>query len=331
MSRVAAGVTVLALTWLLSACLDSSRSIDSNDRVACIQRSTAICDRLERCTNGVRVKILYGNVSTCTDRQNRLCLAERSSGGSKMTAQDLSTCAGATEAQSCDDYLAGASLSACVFAGDGKDGVPCRFGSQCQSGFCAITSNRSCGFCAARPQEGDSCANVGCGPGLLCNGLTCVRYLPGAPCDRLSRFCPPGLQCVGSSTSAPDQLGVCTVALRQAGAPCDPDRITLAGCDGRLGLFCAQRARVCTRYAFAEAGGMCVEDENTVTACLASGVCEPTRTSTSIGLCLAPQPDGAACDLVSTSCLAPAVCVTSAGGGIIGACLLPDALECPGP
>jgi hypothetical protein len=320
----------LALIFLAAAgCHEPSRSIDDADRAACAARASAHCDRLARCTASAILRLTYGDRPSCVDAQGATCLAERASPGSRMTARDLSACAAAIAAQSCDDYLTAQPLPACDFAGSKDDGVPCRFGAQCTSGSCAVAVDRACGNCTPRPRAGDSCFATSCGPGLSCNGLTCTAFTIGAPCDHLSQRCAQGLSCVGGSTLAPDQVGACTPDLSVEGAACDPVGATIPACDLRLGLYCSPAKKRCARYGFASTGGRCNELDDDIVLCDRSAICtDGVEGQMVVSTCSPTGRPGESCSPDTIACEAPAECVTTTGGSLSGTCRAPDASDC---
>jgi hypothetical protein len=150
------------------------------------------------------------------------------------------------------------------------NGAACGFDAQCQSTYCSVGLGTLCGTCGSPPAVGGSCAELFCGPGLICAGISKTCGTPvavGAACDPAP--CSPGSVCVGAVGTRRCQAAVSVAA---GGQPC--------------GLV----------------GGSRVE-------CAAQGLCKLATGQTS-GTCLSAAADGAACDDTNGPlCALPARCV----------------------
>jgi len=232
------------------------------------------------------------------------------------------TCADALAGQACDAFLTGVEPPAACLPqhGAGGSGAACAFAAECASGFCSVADDAPCGTCGDPPAAGASCATSGCGPTLTCVKTTQLCQAPGAAgaaCDK-DLPCLAGLACVGATMTA---MGACQAAVATAGAACDPKRVTGPDCDAGAGLVCDTQSLTCVAQPVAAANQPCGVIGTTRTACGGGATCSIPQGET-MGVCVAPAPDGGACNVDSApDCQTPARCVN-------GTCQLPGTMTC---
>jgi hypothetical protein len=311
------GLMAGAAVVVATACSSNNGEISAQQ--ACADLAAARCQKMQQC-NPQGVVNTYGDLGTCESRQSATCVTNLGAPQTANTPAHTEDCSQAMPGVSCSDFQLGNVPPACQPPAGPRDaGSPCSVSAQCKTAFCLIPRTASCGECAEQPVVGSSCANNGCGPGLLCDAKTSLCASPvsaGGACDD-SSVCGPGLTCIGNTPSA---SGTCTALATTAGANCD---LADAGtrCDGRLGLYCnVPEGRVCDRVASAGATFACGTIDGGVIDCSAGAFCQRTGGSRS-GVCVAPASEGVACDTASgPTCSTPSRCVLSSVGGTTGTC-----------
>jgi hypothetical protein len=304
---------------LLGCCIGCSSDVSSVTAQACNDVAAARCQQMQKC-NPQGLSNTYGDLTTCESRQSATCVSNLAAPQTANTPAHTEACAVAVPGESCSDFELGNVASACMPpAGPRAAGSACSVSGQCASAYCLIPRTEACGICSPAPTVGASCANNGCGPGLLCDNTTlqCVTPVAIAGSCVNSSVCAPGSTCLGNTPTAP---GTCVALLESVGASCDvPDGGTR--CDGRQGLYCnVPEGRVCARIANAASTQECGTVDGGVIDCSAGGFCQTLGTSKS-GTCVAPGGDGAACDTdVGPGCAVPARCVLAVVGGTSGTC-----------
>ncbi|HWZ87485.1 MAG TPA: hypothetical protein VNW92_01510 [Polyangiaceae bacterium] len=311
-----------SLILALSACGSSSDAPPSADS-ACTQIAAARCARVAACNvNGIQVR--YGDMTTCEAAQKAVCLSSLSAASTGATPASTSACASALPGVACADYNDNLLPTACQpQVGKLNAGAACAFNAQCQSQFCGIGKNASCGVCQTQPKVNDSCALLSsCGTGLACvnKGTVCANEgaKTGAMCNA-DTPCGDGFSCVGAkaaTASAAAILGTCQPAVEMAGAACDPKRKTGAGCDPTQGLVCDPTSMTCVAIVVANPGEAC---DGSLTVCSSAATCQ-TAAGANAGTCVAAAANGAPCDtVVGPDCLTLSRCIVS-GMGTSGTC-----------
>lgn len=301
---------------LLSAC--SSSSSPSAEQ-ACNDVAAARCQKMQEC-NPQGLVNTYGDLSTCESRQSATCVTNLAAPQTANSPAHTEACAQATPGQSCSDFALGNVPSACTPpAGPRAAGSACSVSAQCATAYCLISRTSACGVCAAQPVVGDSCANNGCGPGLVCDNVTsrcAAPVIAGGACDD-SSACAPGYTCIGNTETT---TGSCVALAAVVGASCD---VADGGtrCDGRQGLYCnVPEGRICAKVATASTTLECGTVDGGVIDCTNGAFCQKPTDSKS-GICIAPAADGTACDTVNgPTCARPSRCVLGSEGATTGTC-----------
>ncbi len=310
-----------------AACSSSNGNTNVTPEQACADLATARCQKMQQC-NPQGVLNTYGDLATCESRQAATCVTNLAAPQTANTAARTEDCAQATPGESCTDFELGNVAPPCQPPVGPRDaGSPCAVSGQCATAFCLIERTTSCGTCAPQPTVGASCANSGCGPGLVCDSRTELCAAPvvsGGSCGD-SSVCTPGLTCIlGAGADA----GTCVPLATTVGASCDlADGGTR--CDGRQGLYCnVPEGRVCDRVADATATFACGTIDGGVIDCTAGAFCQRPGTSRS-GICVAPAAEGGPCDTSSgPGCSSPARCVLSSAGATTGTCVTTNPTVC---
>jgi len=316
---------VLVVSWGCSGNSNGGSTVTVAQ--ACADVAAARCQKMQGC-NPQGVINAYGDVATCQSRMSETCITNLGAPQTANTPSRTEECAQALSGTSCPDYELGNTPSVCQPPSGPRDaGSPCSVSAQCATAFCLVEKTASCGTCASAPVVGASCANNGCGPGLVCDSATqlCAAPVPsGGACDDNS-VCTPGLACIASSGA---DGGTCVPQATTVGAYCD---VTDGGmrCDGRQGLYCNFPAgRICERIANASATFACGIIDGGVIDCSAGAFCQRTGNSKN-GICVAPAPEGGSCDTANgPTCSTPARCVLAAAGGTTGTCMTTDPTVC---
>jgi hypothetical protein len=326
--RVRDAVLMIAAWGAASGCGKAGISADQ----ACSDLAQARCDKRQSCTNGVGITRTFGNMTTCLTREKTTCTEGLGAPRTGNSPDLVEKCVAAYPTFSCADFADNKPPADCAPTGGGASGAACAFNGQCQSGFCAGTSNATCGMCALSPAAGDSCATSNCGHAQICVAATSLCQIRGTlndSCDA-NHPCGNGLSCVGdnATTATP---GTCQNALTTLGAACGG--ATLPGCDGSVGLRCsgpANTSKSCIMTMLVAAGAACGTMADGSFAQCTQGDC---YTSTGLapgnqtGACKQDAADGAPCDVaLGPGCTPPARCVPS--GGTAGTCVVPVASTC---
>jgi hypothetical protein len=310
-----------------SACSNSSSQSNVTASQACADLAAARCQKMQQC-NPQGILNTYGDLATCESRQSATCVSNLAAPQTANSASHTEDCAQATPSVTCSDFALGNVPPACQPPAGPRDaGSPCSVSAQCATAFCLTPRTSSCGTCEVQPAVGSSCANNGCGPGLVCDSKTLLCAMPlgaGGSCDD-SSVCGPGFTCIGNSSTA---NGTCTALATAVGANCD---LADAGtrCDGRLGLYCnVPQGRVCAQVGNAAATLACGTIDGGVIDCTAGAFCERPGNSRS-GVCVAPASESAACDTADgPTCSSPARCVLTIAGGTAGTCITTNPTVC---
>lgn len=310
---------------MLSAACSSSSGVSPEQ--ACANLASARCQKMQQC-NPQGIVNVYGDLATCESRQSATCVSNLAAPQTAANASHTEDCAQATPGEVCSDFELGNVPPACQpLAGPRAAGNPCSVNAQCASAFCLIPKTSSCGVCAPQPVVGSSCANNGCGPGLVCDANTSLCANPvgsGGACDD-SSVCGPGFTCLGNTATA---TGSCVALASTVGAACD---VADGGtrCDGRQGLYCnVPEGRKCDRVADATATFACGTIDGGVIDCTGGAFCQRPGSSRS-GICVAPASENAPCDEVNgPTCSTPARCVLTTVGGTTGTCVTTNPSVC---
>jgi hypothetical protein len=270
--------------------------------MACASWASAYCGTLQRCAP-FQLTTQFAGVADCAARYRLVCLPTTTLPATGVSVGGLSACAAAVSGATCTDFLSGPNFvpAACRFPGTLAAGQSCGNDSQCSSGSCTPMMSNSCGQCLTRMADGSACMGDGdCAYGSVCVGPAqarqCARAAQlGDACSAISP-CQAGLYCSGGQCAA--KLGI--------GAACTA---TGGECDGARGFYCDLGTGRCAASATAPIGGACGQVGNQNVACAGGAGCfGPTASR----VCVAPAPDGAACnsDPMSTGpgCLANATC-----------------------
>lgn len=247
---------------------------------ACKSLSSAVCAHLDTCSPFL-IAITYGDKATCEERVLARCDDPTELASSNVTAAELAACAGAYEARTCAELLAG-SPAECRVPGDKDNGATCATAAECKSTNCQADAEGSCGKCAPLLAEGDSCAAEGaaCALGLYCNPTTTKCDLPAETGEACSaeKFCAAGLSC---------NAGKCGATLGE-GADCSSGEV----CSFGEGLLCLALTGTCTKVQVAKVGEDCGYDMATgaVSTCAADARCDDVTDK-----CVARPKGGEAC------------------------------------
>jgi hypothetical protein len=318
---------------------------------ACADQANALCTLRSTCSS-FNIALNFPDESSCETRVAAECVANLGAAGTGQTPAGVEACAAAYPGETCTNYFDGNPVTACVPpAGTGKTGAPCGASAQCASTFCAISEYQVCGTCQPLPVAGATCqVQADCGRDLACavpanatSGKCAAWGASGGACLTGVAPCGYGLACVGDDVSTM-AMGTCQASGETVGAACDGKRATAANCNGALGLTCIPTAKgsavgTCQKIQLVTAGTACgnigAAPITGVADCTGGGLCAKPLTDAgtpaTMGVCVAPADDGAACDSDPTKgppCLSPAKCVPSAAGGTAGTCTVPDATKC---
>lgn len=304
-----------------------SSSSSSDHTKSCKDLASARCAKLMSCSPS-DLQRRYASMDECQTRIAQSCVNSFAAPQNSNSDERTEACAADLPNQSCSDFLANVTSTACLpNAGPRANGQPCAFSGQCTSTYCAIADGTNCGTCADVPKPGDSCAlTADCGGrGLVCSDATCVQPLAvGAQCMRTGAPCAEGLACVVAIGGM--GMGTCQAELTTAGATCDAARRMAPDCSRDAGLYCTMQG-TCAAITLAAAGAQC----GTVAsgALCSDGVCFGA-TATTAGTCKANVADGMPCNTIEgPDCTSPARCVGSAeDGGTMGTCELPGTQSC---
>ena len=288
---------------------------------ACSDYSKALCAKLDQCrVNGTA--ITYQNAGTCVAEQTTSCLNAQASPGDGNTPSGTEACAVALPTATCDDYLQN-NLTMCPqHTGAVATGGGCVYSSQCQTGFCAVTSGVACGTCAPPPAPGDECVDQGCGRDLACTSQKlCEPYVAtGSACDKVTQICEPSNVCVIASGAT---TGTCQPLVTAPGAPCDPKHETGPSCSTNAGVYCSSTSKTCVAVGYVQPGAACGVQSSGAgyNLCTNASACFSAT-------CVAQANPGEACDLsLGPSCFAGSRCITD-GISTAGTCTVIDSATC---
>ncbi len=270
---------------------------------ACMEIANAMVGKQIACAHFPGV-LNYGSPENAFARLVKNCVMAELP-GMNWPPRPATRCADAVRLQSCEDYLDGAPLAACIAPGDFANGTGCGHPDQCQSEACSISTYGTCGRCVPAPRINERCLSGYCPAGLICN-VQNVCVLPrasGAACSG-DMPCRTSLTCYG---------GVCRTRINNAAQPC----MVNDHCDFPNSWVCHPMNLRCVRALTAETGSPCGYTATDVTYCSASGFCN------SATICVAPAADGAACDdAAGPRCMEPARCSNRV-------CVITPARNCP--
>jgi hypothetical protein len=290
--------------WLV-ACSSSSGGASVSADQACGDLATAICQKLDSCT-AFLIQDVYGDTTTCSTRVKASCVDQLAANGTGATPADEESCTKAVPGAACSDLLDNSYPADCqAKAGKLANGTTCGDSSQCQSTYCNLGQDGTCGACGpSRASAGGTCnRDDDCNYGIVCTSGVCTAPgSAGSTCDA-THPCMGTLTCKNTVCATPDEAGNACVT---------------GSCDSLAGLYCSVTGtRICTTIALAAAGQPCGVSTGSVIACSGGGLCNG-------GTCEAPAADGAACDdTAGPRCLAPAVC-----GATSKVCTIPNAATC---
>jgi hypothetical protein len=318
------------------AASDGSSDGGGNDpaavMTACQHVAMARCSRLDACTNNLGATRTYGSAAVCIERQVAVCVAGHQAPMTATTAANTEACATALAAQTCTDWRASVTPTACLPAhGPLAAGMPCVAAAQCQTGFCQVARNQQCGVCAAEPAVGAACGSNGlsCGRDLTCaTNNTCAQQVAASGVCDDGHPCTPGLACVRPTMAS--TMGTCQPEATMLGAACSSRAVVAATCDGTLELFCNAMSQ-CAQSATASAGGACgvMGMAASDAVCTGGASCPAAAMAGGMRTCLAPAADGMPCDTnAGPDCLTPSRCVLTALTGTAGTCRAFDPNAC---
>jgi hypothetical protein len=289
--------------------------------------------KLDACRVG-GVALRYGDLGTCIARNQANCFLSLGAPDTGRTPANEEACAQAYAGASCADYIQNTIPACQPPAGVRKNGGPCSFSAQCQSAFCAMSSNVACGTCTPPPQVGQSCAATQCGNGQVCAAatMTCQPYGGASAACSTSSECEVGLDCVVPKSGSP---GFCQQGGTMVGLACDHKVGPI--CDYLQGLYCSSTtmttAGTCIPYLHAMPEQPCGYQAGTATTgasyteCVGGSTCIIPQ-GMSAGTCIADALEGQPCDNVNgPTCLSPARCITTPVGSN-GTCQLVDPTTC---
>lgn len=296
---------------------------------ACASLANARCSKLNTCSAGNGVARTYGSMDDCMSRIASQCMTRLAALNTSLTSDFEEGCGAAVSEQSCGEFRAGIVAPRCLPpSGKLTKGSACVIDAQCGSTVCLKPSTSECGMCSDQPVDGDSCINAaGCGRQLACVALTTCRVAgqTGAGCDP-EHPCAGGFACVTSDANATN--GLCqTVA--ESGNTCDAQAVSAPYCDSLAGLFCNPQTRQCAAATLVAPDGVCSPGAGGVCAQGAECQSQSSVASGADRLCIAPSPEGVACDTINgPPCKALARCVLTTAGGTQGICALPSLTAC---
>lgn len=297
-------VWVLALTMLAGCGSDEpkQRAGEVKEDPRCAAYTAATCGKMAQCWPWL-LKASYGDMETCIHRSASLCSNVLTANGSSWTPEKIDACAAALPTISCDTWWNSVAPACDPGPGQLADGASCIDKSQCQGGTCLQGGSSGCGVCASVSPLGGACqASAECAAGAACSpeGKCVLPIEEGGACDA-QNLCAVSLRCVE---------GKCA-RLARAGDACDPAGLD---CNFFEGLTCDPASGKCAPVKLAPAGEPCGPINGELITCGAGAVCSPQ------GVCVAPLPDGAACNAQSESaCAPPATCIG-------GTCTIPGAI-----
>lgn len=286
--------------------------LDPAKVAACATNAQGICARHKDCF--VSAANSYGTV--CEAQYRELCLATTFADGSGFTPALLDDCTSSYATVSCEEWIqwwvgVANTLPKCVPpAGDRPNGEACSRSTQCQSGYCSVSSASACGSCQARAAEGGDCTKpADCQLGMNCTSGKCAPYRKeGESCDFVVNRCTPGTHNCDPAT------GKCVKPKSNVGDACS----FLDDCAiYEKGLACNAVSSKCEAAGFSDPSGEC---GNTAAGgyafCKDGATCQVDVANVSVwkGSCISAKKLGEPCDPSFISgpnggpCLFPYVC-----------------------
>lgn len=273
---------------------DAASAVDASSTTvdqACQANAAGYCHHLEQCFP-FSILANWGDVATCIATVAPACATVLGAPSDGWTPDRLVACVHAREALTCGRFLfRKPELAECSITGAIDDGAACRYGPQCKSGYCKITTG-VCGNCVTPAARGGACTtNADCAAALLCaKNQTCQPAADvGGACDD-THPCALGTACIGGQCKTPGALG----------SDCDP---ALGGvdCDYYQQLYCQGTSKKCTQYKVVKAGQPCTVPNDAI-VCEAGGGCLN-------GTCAAAGTGGTLCDPTKgITCAYPLTC-----------------------
>ena len=265
---------------------------------ACERDAESYCNKTAACS-AFALQSFWGDLETCKKRDVLWYMATLRLGDTGNTPDSFWTCSDAVDAQSCEDFNAAVAAPGCQFKpGKRALGRGCSNGAQCDTLHCDIVDNAACGVCATKAPIGAVCdVNSDCASGARCRQQKCVPEVgEGAACDGQTAVCAYSNTCLGATCRKPFLVG----------APCDP---MFDACDyGTFGAVCDGQTKTCKAVVkLAAYGQPCGVIDNVPVDCAAFGSCGVDTPDATVGSCIPPTPDGAACDSNSL-CFWPSSC-----------------------
>jgi hypothetical protein len=316
---------------------------------ACAASAHASCTQRDTCSlNSYENEKIYGSEADCETRTALTCPDALMAKGTGQTPTTVEACVAAYPTYTCTAFYDSDPPAACVPpAGTGVLGSACGADAQCETSFCAIGEYTVCATCATLPAAGALCqVQADCGRDLACaktataTAGVCAEFVAaGGACLTDVNPCAAGLSCVGD-VAATKTMGACQTAGATVGAACDGDHLVSPSCNNDLGLVCIPTVKgtavgTCQAITLVAAGMACGDlGSKPITGfadCTAGGLCVKAATTDTVGTCVAPAADNAACDNDPTKgppCLPPAKCVPASAGVTTGTCTVPDAATC---
>lgn len=294
---------------------------------ACTALATSRCTRLQACSPSDLAR-RFGTLSACETREELACTDALAAPMTANSPSAVVACSQAIDAESCGELFTKAPPAACTTQLGTGTGA-CSFSAQCATGFCAIEAGALCGTCATQPVVGTSCATASCGQALTCvtSTMTCQELVAASGACSRDKPCADGLTCVGANPQMAID-GICMAEVTATDGTCDAKHRTGADCSSDGGLTCDTTTNTCVAQPLAAAGASCGVMTGITTKCTGAATCVIPAPQT-VGTCVAPAADGAACDTVAgPTCLTPARCVPTTAGGTAGTCQLPGSATC---
>jgi hypothetical protein len=270
---------------------------ETRHQAACTAWAQSICGYERRCD---RASFRWQTVDQCTARETLRC---ELMAGDPSVAFDDARVGGCQYPSDCTSEI-----PPCWPAGKTREGLPCLWGTACQSGVCsgAASSLGVCGVCL-------------CGAGCP-SGQTCGVQGAAAACVPAPRAS--GQPC---ATSSDCQSGLCAAA-DGGQAVCAAFAAIGDGC-GTGEPFCGSDAycdatEYCSAFSLAPYGAACGPAGDGGAYAFCGGFAACIGESGAPGSCIPPVGDGEPCDPNGgLHCLPPAQCIASH-------CIFPSVADC---